>query len=165
MGARTPFPRHSLHPCWMSVPSAGQGEAAGSLAEFSPQPEHGQPPWKQRRSPPTASPLLQTFVRSPSSGNRGSLGSSPVAITALRASLPFPHLLPALASPAGRSAALTHGMNFWGGLRGTSNSGRKHRQLLKNPFIPAAAGSGREPGPGEQLAAALRDYCSPQLGD
>lgn len=92
MGAGTPFPLplFPLHPCWMPLPSAGEGEAAGSLAEFSPCCEHGQHPWKQRRFPPAASPLLWTFLRCPSSGNWGSLGSSPVAINTLRASLLSP---------------------------------------------------------------------------
>lgn len=48
---------------------------------------------------------------------------------------------------------------------GTPNSGRKHWQLLQNTLIPAAAGNEREPRPGEQLAASLQDYCSPELRD
>lgn len=179
MGAGTPFPSHPLHPCWMPLPSAEEGEAAGSLAEFSPRCEHGQHPCKQRRSPPAASPLLQTLVRRPRSRNRGSLGSTLLLSTPREH--PLPSLPPSAACPGagsgitcreecgspGRNKLVGVGFAPWGvpAAWGTPNSGRKHWQLLQNTLIPAAAGNEREPRPGEQLAASLQDYCSPELRD
>lgn len=158
MGAGTPLSQPPLHP-WMLLPSAGQGEAAGSLAEFSPRCERGQHPWKQSRFPPAASPLFWTFLRCPSSGNWGSLGGSPVAINTLRASL---SLSPSAArSGAGsgitcREQCGSHTRNEllgWDLLLGppalgTPNSGRKHRQLLKNSLLLGIRGS---PGQGSSL--------------
>lgn len=153
-GRWDPLSQLPLHPCWVPLPAAGQGEAAGSLAEFSPGVSMASTPGGRGGSPScfsSSSDLCGApILREPGLLLLSAPREHPFP------SLPFPSL-PLLPGPgitcrAERGSHAGNELLGWdllaGAAWGTPNSGRERQQLLKTTLIPAAAGNEREPRPG-----------------